>query len=125
MDYTHIIHRIPSQETACLFRASDGMMLAECQQLCVLIGANPMKRESRLFIDHDHAFMYLANLADVDANGMSILAWDEKALDPAKFASVDYRNLEGQVVLAPGSVEMITNGGRYPSVKGFNKSLKQ
>lgn len=109
-EYTHIIHRIPSQETACLFRASDGMVIAEVQQSCVLQGENPMKRESRLFVDHEHAFRYLNTLAGKDLGG-----------DP----SINEINLEGQVVLAPGSIEMITNGGRYPSVKGFNKSLKQ
>lgn len=118
-NYTHIIHRIPSQETACLFRASDGMVIAEAQQSCVLQGENPMKRESRLFIDHEHAYKYLSKLANQDAR--DLLLTDDLTVE----AEIKVVDLEGQVVLAPGSVEMITNGGRYPSVKGFNKSLKQ
>ena len=106
MEYTHIIQSIPSHEIAHLFRASDGMMLGEVEQCTVIIGESNRNKESRLFIDHQCAKRYLRKVAGDDA-------------------VIDERDLEGQVVLAPGSVELRSNGGSFPNIKGFNKSLKQ
>lgn len=115
MQPTHIINRFPSQKTAGLFRASDGMMLAELQNITVIQGENPMKRESRLFIDHEHAYAYLKTLAEHDYFNRQI---------ECEF-SIEEVSLEGLIELPPDSIEMITNGGRYPDIRGFNKSLKQ
>ena len=112
---THIIRWLPSQETGALFRASDGMMLAEWQQHTVIFGENPMKRESRLFVDTGCAKKYLFTIADKD----------QRAFDPSSCAAVEEVSLEGSVVLAPGSVEMLTNGGKYPNTLALKGKYKQ
>ena len=114
MNHTHEIRWLPSQETGSLFRSSDGMLIAEWQQHTVIFGENPMKRESRLFRDTGCAKKFLFKLAHQD----------QQAIDPESNASIEEISLEGSVVLAPGSVEMITNGGRYPNTHKMTK-MKQ
>lgn len=111
MEYTHIIQSIPSNELEHLFRASDGMLIGEVSQCTVIFGESPRTKDSRLFIDHESAKKHLRRLADEDAFGAK--------------ACIDERCLEGAVVLAPNSVELRANGGSFPNIKGFNKSLKQ
>ena len=124
MKYTHVLLIEASQATEILFRVSDGMMLGECQKNVVVFGAEPNKKTSRVFIDHENATEFLRKVAFMDANGcpelQNYIPWLEKNGLMAIDAQIEERNVEGLVVLPPGSRELVSNGGIMP----FNKSIK-
>ncbi len=123
---THILLLEPSQQTEILFRVSDGMMLGECQKNVVVFGAEPNKKTSRVFIDHENATNFLRRVADMDAVGIhplhDYMSGDAKILQNcAGEAKIEERNVDGLVVLPEGSRELVSNGG---SMRPFNKSIK-
>jgi hypothetical protein len=65
-DATHLLLTIPSRQCATLWTLPDGMYAAECAEKMSVEGFNPNKRESRLFISHEHALAYVRGLADID-----------------------------------------------------------
>lgn len=124
MKYTHVLLIEASQATEILFRVSDGMMLGECQKNVVVFGAEPNKKTSRVFIDHENATEFLRYVADLDSSGIVELhKYLESVLPgtdlPVK-ANIEDRNVEGLIVLPAGSRELVSNGGIMP----FNKSIK-
>lgn len=74
-DYTHILHRYPSQDTDFLFRAADGVHIGQRQQVTLVFGAEPNKRRSHLFIDAESAFRFMRDRVtamDIDETGPEI-----------------------------------------------------
>ncbi len=125
MQYTHVLLIEASQATEILFRVSDGMMLGECQKNVVVFGAEPNKKTSRVFIDHENATLFLRFVADLDAAGVHPLQnYADNVLLPEQWqgkANIEDRNVDGLIVLPPDSREMVSNGG---SMRPFNKSIK-
>ncbi len=122
---THILLIEKSQDTEILFRVSDGMMLGECQKNVVVFGAEPNKKTSRVFIDHENATNFLRYVADLDASGVQELhKYQEFVLPGEKLqtkAQLDEREVDGMIVLPQGSRELVSNGG---PIRPFNKSIK-
>jgi hypothetical protein len=120
---THILLIEKSQDTEILFRVSDGMMLGECQKNVVVFGAEPNKKTSRVFIDHENATDFLRLVADMDFAGIHPLQDFHNITgyrDCKGKALIEERNVEGLVILPPNSRELVSNGGIMP----FNKSIK-
>lgn len=124
---THIVLTYPSQDTEILFRASDGMMIAERQKCTVIYGENPngpatdpKRKQSRVFMESDPEILpagathwntfgsrfmrEVVTAADLLSNGL-----DWKAV-------IEERCQEGNVILAPDSLDMRTNGGGMAAV---------
>lgn len=122
MKYTHVLLIEASQATEILFRVSDGMMLGECQKNVVVFGAEPNKKTSRVFIDHENATAFLRYVAHLDAAKIhplqDYMTFPQLA-EPGN-AVIEERNVEGLIVLPPNSRELVSNGGIMP----FNKSIK-
>lgn len=139
---THIVFTYPSQDTEIMFRACDGMMIAERQSCTLVFGEdvnggpqNPKRRQSRLFMESDPAVLlpgqphwntcgsrYMREtVAKADLESCA----DEFGVIPTA-VTLDERCQEGSVILAPDSLDMRTNGGGMSAVdmKAFNKSLK-
>ncbi len=123
MQYTHVLLIEASQATEILFRVSDGMMLGECQKNVVVFGAEPNKKTSRVFIDHENATLFLRYVADLDASGIRELQNYHQSFAPGASlpnkANIEDRNVDGLIVLPPGSRELVSNGSPVP----FNKSI--
>jgi hypothetical protein len=140
---THIVFTYPSQDTEIMFRASDGMMIAERQKCTLVFGEDPsapfssrLRKQSRVFIESDPLILpdgcqhwnTLGSryMREIVANN------DLLGLDPCtqpcteRTAVIEERCQEGSVILAPDSLDMRTNGGGMQAVdmKAFNKSLK-
>ena len=123
MAFTHVLLIEASQATEILFRVSDGMMLGECQKNVVVFGAEPNKKTSRVFIDHENATLFLRYVADLDAAGVHPLQDYASNTLPGQCegkAVIEDRNVDGLIVLPPNSRELVSNGGVVP----FNKSIK-
>ncbi len=126
-----------------MFRASDGMMLAERQQCTLVFGedpnappSNPKRKQSRLFIESDPEILqpgqahwntmgsrYMrVTVANNDILGVDLAT----RFDGVDAAVIEERCQEGSVILAPDSLDMRTNGGGMNAVnmKTFNKSVK-
>jgi hypothetical protein len=114
MNPTHIVLTYPSQETELLYRASDGMMIAEAAKCVVIFGESPNKKTSRVFLDHESAYAFLRFVAGLDASGFHPLpdyreTWAPDG--PLEFAAtIEERNQEGMIVLPPDSLELVSNG---------------
>jgi hypothetical protein len=66
-DATHLLLLIPSRQCATLWTLPNGMYAAECAEKMSVEGFNPNKRESRLFLSHQHAKDYVRSLAGTDS----------------------------------------------------------
>lgn len=138
MNYTHILLTYPSQDTEILFRASDGMMIAERQKVTVIYGedrnappSDPRRQKSRIFIEggeilhngehlpwNEHGSKFLRDRVtrdDLVLNGI-----------PDVEPFLDIRCQEGSIILAPDSLDMRVNGGGMGAVhsRPVNKSIK-
>lgn len=56
---THVIVGYPEHKTHVLFRASDGIGLAQMNQVVVVVGENKNQNVSRVFLDELHAETFL------------------------------------------------------------------
>ncbi len=135
---THIILTYPSQDTECMFRACDGMMIAERQHCTVIYGENPnaaandpKRKQSRVFLESDPAILP-SGATHWNTYGSRYLREVVAQTDLENCTGhpgaviIDERCQEGSVILAPDSLDMRTNGGGMAAVdmKSFNKSLK-
>lgn len=102
LEYTHILVVRKSQVLQTLFRASDGMLLGECQKEVCVFGENPARRESRVFVDHEHAANYLTQV-------VAKMGCDHPVFD--------VREAESLIELPPNSVEMFQPGISNPMRK--------
>lgn len=107
-DATHLLLLIPSRQCATLWTLPNGMYAAECAEKMSVEGFNPNKRESRLFVTHQHAKDYVRSLA---GEGSVIFEHDIEA--------------GFQIVLPGGETSLAVNGsfrvdGKMPNVRKLN-----
>lgn len=115
---THIIIEYPNHKAEILYRASDGVGLAQRADRMVIIGEDPNKGTSRLFFDAHHAHVFISEtLPALDMAGVEmdyklslhaagkIMASSPQDAKP----HVEYRPGEGMITM-PGDVVGIPNG---------------
>lgn len=147
-DPTHIVFTYPSQDTEIMFRACDGMMIAERQKCTLVFGedpsapiSSPKRKQSRVFMESDPEVevsgrphwntmgsKYMRETvakADLESCVIDLEGSGIAQYVPASVV-IEERCQEGSVILAPDSLDMRTNGGGMPAVdmRAFNKSLK-
>ena len=110
-DASHLLLLIPSRESVTLWSLPDGMYLGECANKMAIRGANPNKRESRLFLTHHHAVDFVRSLAMEDGDGVLIY---EHNIEAGKL-----------IVLPGGESSLAVNGsfrvdGKAPNVMKLN-----
>lgn len=122
MEPTHILQIWPSQKQAVLFRASDGIRLGTHSQQTVVWGDDPNKGRAHVFVSEALAILFLRSLAQKDIDGtlplqnvipgcyqqpafISRFADDDDGIIKA-IAVIDEQQMEGQVILAEGSIDM-------------------
>lgn len=133
---THIVLTYPSQDTEILFRASDGMMIAERQKCTLVFGedpsapiTSPKRKQSRVFLESDPEILpsgashwntlgsrYMREIvANNDLLGVDL------ATQPCthREAVIEERCQEGTVILAPDSLDMRTNGGGMGAIRSL------
>ncbi len=88
-----------------LFRASDGICLAQCKAFTVIFGEDPNQRRSRVFISPEYAKQYLRKLAEDD----------QRALGIEGPMILEERDGEPVITLPQGAMDI--------PVSGFNKRL--
>lgn len=145
-DPTHIVLTYPSQDTEIMFRASDGVMIAERQKCTLIFGENPAaaandpkRKQSRVFIEGGSIFSngqnwdwnefgsrYMRTVvakADNHANGLyeGVTSKTGPVTMPDSFLDgaspvIEERCQEGSVILAPDSLDMRSNGGGMPAI---------
>lgn len=129
---THIVLTYPSQDSEILFRACDGVMIAERQKTTLIFGENPAasagdatKKQSRIFLEggvinhngteypwnHFGSRYMRERVARRDLNNWG----DAGLLNPTEVV-LDVRCQEGGVILAPDSLDMRMNGGGMNAV---------
>lgn len=96
---THVIYSWPSQNLEKLYRVSDGVEIAVRQHAVCILGADPNKRISRIFMDNQYASDYL-----------KIAAKDDHEQNGAGELEIETVPQEGLVTLAEGSLEMAGPG---------------
>lgn len=121
MNITHIILEYPNHKSEILFRASDGVGIAQRKESVVIIGEDPNKGTSRVFIDGHHAHRFIADtLPALDNAGiemdykLSLKAAEAELKCPKELAipvSIEYRSGEGSIVI-PGDVVALPGGIR-------------
>ena len=142
LEPTHIVFTYPSQDTEIMFRASDGMMIAERQKCTLVFGedpsantSNPKRKQSRVFMESDpmvlpdgcpHWNTFGSRYMRETVANNDLLGVDLSTPCTHREAVIEERCQEGAVILAPDSLDMRTNGGGMQAVdmKAFNKSLK-
>lgn len=78
---THCLHYFPTSDIDMLFRASDGIMIAQRKRLTVVLGESPNTKTSRVFRDAMAAKKYIRTVpavTDILQNGGwwgRFLAW--------------------------------------------------
>ena len=109
-DATHLLLLIPSRQCATLWTLPDGMYAAECAEKMSVEGFNPNKRESRLFISHEHALNYVKSLAQ---------GHEEIAIN-GKFAVIYTHDIESEslILLPGGETSLAVNGSCRVDGKG-------
>ena len=120
-DATHFTVTLASRHGCGLYRACDGMFIAECSDKTAIIGENPNKRESRLFINYGFARKYLLKLADKDV-------LDSGTSGAANVFDFDYERhlMEASNLIIPGGDgSLIVNGsmridGKMPTIRKLN-----
>jgi hypothetical protein len=145
MKPTHIVFTYPSQDSEIMFRACDGMMIAERQKTTLIFGENPnapsgdpKRKQSRVFMEGG-TIDHLGQSFPWNENGSrymrTVVAKDdfEGRLPDTQFAPyieidpefppsqyrpvvIEERCQEGGVILAPDSLDMRTNGGGMSAV---------
>ena len=131
---THIVLTYPSQDREVMFRADSKMMVAERDKITVIYGVNPAggsqdptRKQSRVFMESDEPAIDGAQRWNHNGSRFmrEVVAAEDLKLQGISTAPViDERNQEGQVILAPGSLGMRTNGDGMAAVnlQPFNKS---
>jgi len=101
---THIIMFWKSQNQEMLFRASDGICIGQCKDQTLIFGDQPNKRNSHVFIDADHARLYLRT---------KIAEADLKATATPGPVVIEDRDGEPTIVLPEGVMDLpVTGMGR-------------
>lgn len=62
---SHVIVTYPTADIECLFRAKDGIMVAQRKRLTIVLGEAPERKSSRVFMDARSARIYLREVAAV------------------------------------------------------------
>lgn len=62
---SHVIVTYPTADIECLFRAKDGIMVAQRKRLTIILGEAPERKSSRVFMDARSAKIYLREVAAV------------------------------------------------------------
>lgn len=105
---THIVMTLPSRLNAGMWRAKDGMFIAEAADKMVVFGENPNKRESRLFIAHEFAKRYLVDV---------VAAEDAEDGVPVIF---EHNQEAANIIVLPGGEASLVVNGAVPNVRRFN-----
>lgn len=86
MKHTHIVMNYLSQDAEILFRADDGVAIAQRKKTVVLFGEDPNRKQSRVFIDPEHASRYLRNVVTLkdltDRDKLGEVSLDERDGEP-------------------------------------------
>jgi len=102
---THFLRTIRDADgnsTDFLFRASDGVNIAQRQGEVVIFGDEPNRRNSRLFFDSDYAREFVTKYAEKDCPEGTTAVIEEKPY------------FEGSLVVPVGSVGFAKNGAISP-----------
>lgn len=105
---THILKHHASEKEGWLFRANDGICVATYQELLVVFGENPNRREGRVFIDHAHARTWIeVKIANDDARAQGL------AGAIVKHEQVEHTLIvPGRMLAQPGSESITKIGGK-------------
>ena len=127
MEYTHIVLTYPSQNTEVMFRASDGVMIAERQNNALNFGedpnaaaSDPKRKQSRIFLETEEKLFANGEEHKWNFNASRYMRErvpgfvDDEYL--TKPILIDERCQEGSVILAPDSLDLRVNGGGMPAV---------
>lgn len=104
---THVIVTYPTADIECLFRAKDGIMVAQRKRLTIVVGEAPERKSSRVFMDAAAARRYLREVCAptdiVDSGGRwkRFAAW---LLGPPE-GIFEERNAEKTLAM-PGDVDI-------------------
>lgn len=109
---THIMLTFPTAKSEGLFRASDGIRIASRMEAVVILGEDPNKGTSRVFIDQHAAHEFIANaIPALDVNRAKF-DWQLDVRPPLQHAMkedgtplyhVEYREGEGIIALPQGT----------------------
>lgn len=105
---THILLSYPSNNTDVLFRASDGIGIAQRKGVMVIIGEDPNKGTSRIFIDEKLALNFLTEflpMADLAGLEMDYKFSAKKIADPKPEVIIERRSGEG-LILHPKTTDL-------------------
>lgn len=126
MEYTHIIQKWRSQKQHVLFRALDGIRLGTYMQNTVIFGDDPNRGRSHVFVSEEKAQQFLRDLAQHDIDGTLPEVATGRGVQTfcTRFANYDNigvacihdQEMEGEVILAPGSIDL----PNFHGVKKFN-----
>lgn len=119
---THFAITWESRRNAGMWRLSDGMFVGEAGDKTCIFGVNPNKRESRLFLTHNHAKRYLfGSVAEEDrsennASGSTVVHVLDFERHLAETTSL---------VLPYGDTSLVVNGslpvtGKMPTGRKLN-----
>ena len=108
---THIILEYPKHKTEVLFRAVDGVGMAQRKDTLVIIGEDPNKGTARVFIDGQAAHKFISELLPaLDLVGVEMdfkLSLHEaraKLKPDSPAAKVEYRAGEGLIAIPTDAV---------------------
>ncbi len=108
---THIILEYPNHKTEVLFRADDGVGMAQRKDTLVIIGEDPNKGTARVFMDGPSAHRFISELLPaLDLVGVELdfkLSLHEakaKLTPDGPKPVVEYRAGEGQIVIPTSAV---------------------
>jgi hypothetical protein len=113
---THIMLEYPNHKSEILFRASDGIGIAQRKDAVVIIGEDPNKGTSRVFIDAQHAHRFISEVLpafDLEGREFDWKLDNRKPVDPAKASQVklEYKAGEGLIAI-PSDVVAVPGGIR-------------
>lgn len=81
MEYTHQILSYKGQKIEILARVGDGILIGQRKGFTVVYGEAPNKKDSRVFIDEEHASRYLRGHVALEDLKLRDLAGPVKILD--------------------------------------------
>lgn len=109
---THILLEYKSQKSEILFRASDGVGLAQRKNTVVIIGEDPNKGTSRVFIDVEAAHKFITemlpafDLAGVEMDYKLSVRLTNEVRAQLRHVQLERRSGEGSIVLPADVIDL-------------------
>lgn len=108
---THIILEYPTHKSDVLFRAKDGIGIAQRKGSMVIIGEDPNRGTSRIFCDAHRASVYLREVvtrADLAGHDIDFKYDSRKDLSDAPTPVLEFKAGEGMIAI-PSDISELPN----------------